>query len=135
MLKIFGAVLATAVAVGSADARELRKGPPPVVAATESSWVGYAASSNGRVFKIEDASREAVARIEARKECESTTQRTCRAIAVTDGTEVIALRCRDGGRSDTFLGGSNQGGARYIAEEKAREEGFGARQCSEVYRE
>jgi hypothetical protein len=54
-------------------------------------WLGFAASSNGRVFQNIDRSDEAIARNAARSECEQTTGRTCQAIAVPISWQVAAV--------------------------------------------
>jgi hypothetical protein len=104
-----------------------------VVSSTAANWLGFAASPNQRVFKSEALQTETAARNAAKYECETTTLRTCKVIAVTENADVSAVGCRYGGRSESFLGGSTQNAQKQIALKKADEEGFPPSSCVEIY--
>jgi Domain of unknown function (DUF4189) len=96
-------------------------------------WLGFAASSNGRVFQNIDRSGEAVARDAARSECEQTTGRTCQAIAVPISWQVAAVACRRAKAVAAFVGGSAQEAAERIALDKGNQAGFVDSNCRTIY--
>jgi hypothetical protein len=110
-----------------------RKQSPPIVASSGTDWVGVAVSPNRRVFRVGDSNAEDQARSSARTECERTTGRTCSAIAVPDGWDVVVVHCSSSGRSGAFLGGSTLGNAEQIARDKADDAGFNGRLCDQIY--
>lgn len=151
MLK--GILLGTALLgfVGSpASARELTdKGEldvavlvvRPSPATTE--WQGYI-GYDGRLFQgDEKATTEQAARLAAKQACEEAVLRSCdtgggHAIALPAGASgrIAVARCEaKDGRFGTFLGGSvvDDGGARWLALDKARKAGFPASSCGQLY--
>jgi hypothetical protein len=96
-------------------------------------WVGFAASSNGRVFQNIDQSGEVVARDAALSECEQTTGRTCQAIAVPISWHVAAITCRRAKAVAAFVGGSAQDAAERIALDKGNRAGFEDSNCHTIY--
>jgi hypothetical protein len=114
--------------------QEMPTGTPGFAHSTEGiSWVGVAVSSNKRVFRIQDQGGETSARAAVRNHCEQTTGRTCKTMAVPASWDVVILNCAQDGRSDLFLGGSNQGYARDIAIDKAAASRFLPSNCSDLY--
>ena len=91
-------------------------------------WLGFAVSPNQRVFKSEALASEAGARNSAKNECETTTLRNCKAIAVTENADVSAVGCSYRGRSESFLAAQKG-----IALDKANEQGFADSSCVEFY--
>jgi Domain of unknown function (DUF4189) len=96
-------------------------------------WLGFAASSNGRVFQNIDRSGEAIARDAALSECEQTTGRTCQAIAVPTSWQVSAVACRRAKAVAAFVGGSAQDAAERIALDKGNRAGFEDSNCRTIY--
>jgi hypothetical protein len=96
-------------------------------------WLGIAASSNGRVFQNIDRSGEVVARDSAQSQCEQTTGRTCRAIAVPVSWQVAVVSCRQAGAVAAFVGGSAQNASERIALDKGNKAGFYDRNCRTIY--
>jgi hypothetical protein len=92
-------------------------------------WLGFAVSPTRRVFKTEALTSETAARNAAKNECEKTTLRTCNAIAVTEKVDVSAVVCNYRGRSESFVGGAQQG----IALDKANAQGYPDSSCAEFY--
>jgi hypothetical protein len=141
-LTLISATLLVATFLGTAGVAEEVRRPTPREPATTGSvprdagsstkWVGLAAAPNGRVFKL-DASTESLAQSAARTECEQTSGRTCRVIAVPAQWDVVVLQCSGAGRSEAFFGGSMEGGAGWIAHKKARQNGFSETQCRQIY--
>ena len=105
------------------------------VSAQNFQWVGFAASSDGRVYRA-DVNDEYHAREVARNQCQQATMRNCNALSVFTSSDVIVMQCQNGVRSESFLGGSNQdhGAAQWIALNKAQQNGFFRHNCVEVYR-
>jgi len=98
-------------------------------------WVGVAVSTNGRVFFQSNGEPEKTTRYAVQSECENTAGRTCQAIAVPLGWEVVALSCQGHGRIGGFVGGSGIGNASGVATDRAGQAGFDADgECTEVYR-
>ena len=96
-------------------------------------WLGIAASWNGRVFKNTDGSDEVSARDSARSECEQTTGRTCHAISVPEWWQVVAVACQQRGAVAAFVGGSAENAAERIALDKGNRAGFGDSKCRTIY--
>lgn len=96
-------------------------------------WLGIAASSNGRVFRNVDRSGEVVARDRTMSECEQTTGRTCQAIAVPVSWQVAAVACRRASEVAVFVGGSAQNAAERIALDKGNRAGFDDNHCRTIY--
>jgi hypothetical protein len=96
-------------------------------------WIGFAVSPNRRVFKSEPQQGEIGARSIAKNECETATLRTCSVIAVPESTDVSAVGCTYGGRSESFVGGSVVNRQTQVALDKARNEGFPESTCVEFY--
>jgi hypothetical protein len=96
-------------------------------------WIGFAVSPNRRVFKSEPQQGEIGARSIAKNECETATLRTCSVIAVPESTDVSAVGCTYGGRSESFVGGSVVNRQNRVALDKARNEGFPETTCVEFY--
>ena len=96
-------------------------------------WLGFAASWNGRVFKNTDGSDEVGARDSARSECEQTTGRTCHAISVPAWWQVTAVACKQRGAVAAFVGGSAENAAERIALDKGNRAGFSDSQCHTIY--
>jgi hypothetical protein len=105
------------------------------VATTGTSWLGFAVSPNRRVFKSEPQQGEISARNIAKRECETTTLRTCSVIAVPDSSDVdvSAVGCTYNGRSESFLGASVQSKQTQIALGKAKDKNFPESTCVEFY--
>lgn len=134
---LVGAVVLTFMIPSLVSAEEviLRRPAPngPVVAAV--GWLGFAVSPDQRLFKSAPQKGEISARTIAKNECETTTLRTCSAIAVPEssGVDVSAVGCTYNGRSESFLGGSAQNKQTQIALGKAREKKFPESSCVEFY--
>ena len=96
-------------------------------------WLGIAASWNGRVFKNADGSDEVGARNSARSECEQTTGRTCHAISVPEWWQVAAVACKQRGAVAAFVGGSAENAAERIALDKGNRAGFSDSKCRTIY--
>ena len=96
-------------------------------------WLGIAASWNGRVFKNTDGSSEVATRDSARSECEQTTGRTCQAISVPEWWQVVAVACQQRGAVAAFVGGSAENAAERIALDKGNRAGFGESKCRTIY--
>ena len=101
--------------------------PTPTIPTSPTQWLGFAVSTNGRVFKSDQDSSEGTARQKARGECEETSGRTCNAIAVPEDWSVSVVVCR--GRY--FIGGSANASARDVAEDKADDVGLSG--CKETF--
>jgi hypothetical protein len=106
---------------------------PRIAGNTGKSWLGFAVSPSRRVFKSDALGREIDARNTAKKECETTTLRTCYVIAVPESADVSAVGCTYGGRSESFLGGSALNAQKDIALNKAKGAGFPESTCAEFY--
>ncbi len=121
------------------SAVELKGNAPPTrdrpLAAVGATWFGYAVSPNRRIFRSPGLGDEVSARSNAKTECETTSLRTCSVIAVPEGTDVSAVGCTHNGRSESFVGGSNQSHQRQIAFNKARAQSFPASSCVEFFSE
>jgi hypothetical protein len=128
------AVSALVPVLGPVGAMEVTPTRPPIVARTESAteWVGFAVSPQGRVFRSDYTGVEANVRAQAKNDCEETTLRTCKAIAVTTSADIAVITCGQGGRVASFLGGSKLGYARDIAIDKAAQSNFRAENCRTV---
>ena len=122
------AVLLSVMVPGLASAAEVTAQPRSDRIASATGWVGFAVSPNQRVFKSEALASEAGARNSAKNECETTTLRNCKAIAVTENAEVSAVGCSYRGRSESFLAAQKG-----IALDKANEQGFADSSCVEFY--
>jgi hypothetical protein len=88
--------------------------PTPTIPTSPTQWLGFAVSTNGRVFESNQDSSEGTARQKAKGECEETSGRTCKAIAVPQDWSVSVVVCN--GRY--FVGGSANATARDVAEAK-----------------
>src|SRR4051794_29852975 len=97
-------------------------------------WVGVAVSTNGRVFFQSTGGTELNTRYSVRSECENTVDRTCQAIAVPSGWEVVGLSCQGHGSMGGYVGGSGLGAAEDVAYDRASRAGFDASECTKVYR-
>jgi hypothetical protein len=128
-----GSILAAAVLLsvtvpGLAPAAEVTSHPSSKAIASSTGWVGFAVSPNQRVFKSEPLASETAARDAAKHECDTTTLRTCKAIAVTQNADVSAVGCSFRGRSESFVAGQKG-----IALDKANQQGFADSTCVEFY--
>jgi len=134
-ISAYTAVLVTASAVSATEvtpSRRLYDIVSPSGGPTE--WMGFAASWNGRIFQHNsNPASEVAARDGARSECEQTTGRTCRAIAVPTGWQVVAISCQRSGDADAFVGGSGQDAAERVALDKANDAGFRDGNCRVIY--
>ena len=101
--------------------------PTPTIPTSPTQWLGFAVSTNGRVFESDQDSSEGTARQKAKGECEETSGRTCKAIAVPQDWSVSVVVCN--GRY--FVGGSANATARDVAEGKASDNGLSG--CKETF--
>ena len=122
------AVLLSVLVPGLVSAAEVTAQPPSNRIASSTGWVGFAVSPNQRVFKSEALTSEAAASNAAKDECETTTLRTCKAIAVTENADVSVVGCSFRGRSESFLAAQKG-----IALDKANQQGFADSSCVEFY--
>lgn len=117
--------------VGLAEAKEITVPTDKTVADFDvpgTTWVGFAVSPNGRLFRTSPNPSESQARARARRECEDIVGRTCRAIAVPQSWNVSAVICSSG---DAFVAGVGSGSATPLALERAfRGGGYG---CTEIF--
>lgn len=88
-------------------------------------WISIAASPDGRAFQSVRASSEYAAMQLAKNECENKTARTCKTMTVPVHWDITAMQCYRGGYADVFLGGSQEGAATWIAQDKASRAGYG----------
>jgi hypothetical protein len=134
-----GAVVLTFMIPSLVSAAEVTPQPTPapqsprIAGNTGTSWLGFAVSPSRRVFKSDPLRGEIDARNTAKKECETTTLRTCYVIAVPESADVSAVGCTYGGRSESFLGGSALNAQKDIALNKAKGAGFPESTCAEFY--
>jgi hypothetical protein len=133
-----GLILAVLIpsVVSAEEVTPLRSPAKPnrvVISDTSTYWLGFAVSPNQRAFKSVPLQSESGARNIARNECETTTQRTCNVIAVTENADVSAVECRHNGKSGAFVGGSMLNQQNQIALDKASVEGFPESSCVEFY--
>ena len=111
-----------------ATAAEVTSQARPNRVATSTGWVGFAVSPNQRVFKSEPLASETAARDAAKHECDTTTLRTCKTIAVTQNGDVSAVGCSFRGRSESFVAAQKG-----IALDMANRQGFADSTCAEFY--
>src|SRR6516162_1199628 len=128
-----GSILAAAVLLsvtvpGLVSAAEVTSQPRSDRIVSSTGWVGFAVSPNQRVFKSEALTSETAARNAAKNECDTTTLRTCKAIAVTENADVSAVGCSFRGRSESFVAAQKG-----IALDKANQQGFADSSCVEFY--
>ena len=123
------AVLLSVMVPGLVSAAEVTSQTRSERIVSSTGWLGFAASPTRRVFKSEALTSEAAARNAAKSECEKTTLRTCNAIAVTEKADVSAVVCNYRGRSESFVGGAQQG----IALDRANAQGYPDSSCVEFY--
>ena len=122
------AVLLSVMVPGLVSAAEVTSQPPSKTIVSSTGWVGFAVSPNQRVFKSEALGSETAARNAAKTECDTTTLRTCKAIAVTQNADVSAVGCSFRGRSESFVAAQKG-----IALDKANQQGFADSSCVEFY--
>jgi len=99
-------------------------------------WVGYAASTDGRAYRIVGGN-EYTAREDARAHCEQMTLRSCNAMSVHENSFVYIINCVYAGNSQSFMGGSNinMGAAQWLANDKAQRANYvPATDCREIFR-
>ena len=126
---ILAAVVLLSVTVpGLVSAAEVTSQPQSNRIVSSTGWMGFAVSPNRRVFQSEALASETAARNAAKNECETTTLRTCKAIAVTEKADVSAVGCSYRGRSESFVDAQKG-----IALDKANEQGFADSSCVEFY--
>jgi hypothetical protein len=128
-----GVAIVTLMIPCFAVAEEVPQSSNRSINSTGSMWIGFAVSPNRRVFKSEANQAETSARDAAKKECEATTLRSCKVIAVPAVADVSAVSCTYKGRSESFLGASTQDAQKRIALDKANSEGFPDSSCVEFF--
>ncbi len=122
--------------ISTASAAEVTPTIIPRAPVSTTDWIGIAASSNKRVFRITNQSTADASRNEAKTECENTSGRDCDAIAVPSSWDIFAINCTGPGKPpNSFVAGSLQDQEMQIAYSRASRAGYDPSNCIKIYSE